>query len=243
MSSLGVRGWLSLEGQLRSSKFAQLMQYRLRSKSLQSPLEYRPNDSDLEAFLQVFVRREYDAIGPIAPGGLIIDCGANVGYSSARLLMRHPGAHVIAVEPDAGNFRLLQKNLSSFGSSVIAIEGAVWSRDCGLVFDRDAFRDGLSWSVQVREAAENESADVRAFDISSLMQMRGDERVALLKMDVERSELEIFRTRPDWITQCDNIAIELHDQECERTFFSAIADEGFHVTRSGELTICSRARS
>jgi FkbM family methyltransferase len=201
---------------------------------------YRPEDSDVEAFLQVFVRQEYDRIGDVDPAGLILDCGANVGYTTAWLLARYPNAHVIAVEPHPDNFRMLQRNLSPFGSSVTLVQGAVWSHECGLVYDRAGFRDGLSWATRVREASDGETATIRGFTVESLLKDREPSRIALLKMDVEGSEAVIFAGRPEWIGQCDNIAIELHDERCSELFFAAIAGEGFTVVKDGELTFCKR---
>ena len=241
ISSLGVVGWLTHEAQIRSARAAQRMGHRLRAKSSRHPLEYRAGESDLDVFNQIFIDREYDSIREIARGGLIVDCGANVGYSSAWFLSRFPDAHVIAVEPDSGNFSMLRRNLAPFGSSVTAVHGAVWSKECGLAFDEVPYRDGLSWSVRVREFVSGESASVHSFDIPSLMQMRNAHRIALLKVDIERAEIEVFGpSSRSWIPLCDTIVIELHDAECERVFFSAIAGEGFSISRAGELTICTR---
>ena len=242
ISSLGIVAWLTFEAQIRSDRVAQRMGHRLRTKTSRYPLEYRAGESDLEVFNQIFIHREYDSIREITRGGLIVDCGANVGYSTAWFLSRFPESHVIAVEPDAGNFALLRSNLAPFGSSsVTAVHGAVWSKECGLAFDDVPFRDGLSWSVRVREAGADETAAVRAFDIPALMQMRNARRIALLKVDIERAEIEVFGpSSRSWIPLCDTIVIELHDAECEKVFFSAIDGEGFSVSRAGELTICTR---
>jgi FkbM family methyltransferase len=209
-------------------------------KGLDSPLEYRAGESDLEAFIQVLVRNEYEAIGSLDPDGVIIDCGANVGYTTAWLHRLYPRAHIIAIEPNPDSFRVLQRNVSSFSDSVTLIRGAVWSRPVGLAFERSGFRDGLSWSTRVREPKATEQAQVTGYDIPSLVSGLSEKRIALLKMDVEGAESEIFANATEWVQRCDVIAIELHDEECERVFRSAIASEDFSVFKSGELTICRR---
>jgi len=40
---------------------------------------------------------------------LIIDAGANIGATSVFYALAVPNAQVVAIEPDAGNFELLQK--------------------------------------------------------------------------------------------------------------------------------------
>ena len=52
----------------------------------------------------------------------------------------------------------------------------------------------MQWATQVRAAAENSaaSADTDAFDVPTLMRMCSVPEIDLLKIDVERSELESF---------------------------------------------------
>ena len=62
--------------------------------------------SDRAVFNQIFIEQEYACLNHVKDPKLIMDCGANVGYSSLWFLNRYPGAHMIAIEPDAGNFKL-----------------------------------------------------------------------------------------------------------------------------------------
>jgi FkbM family methyltransferase len=64
---------------------------------------------------------------------LIVDCGANVGYSSAYFLSKFPTSTVIAAEPDSGNFDLLLQNLSD-GDRFMAIKAVAWPFDEPLQF-------------------------------------------------------------------------------------------------------------
>lgn len=241
LSSLGIDGYVLFQAQVRSDALSSTLRHRLRARESVVPLFYRPGQSDLEAFIDIFVNEQYAAVGPIDPHGLILDCGANVGYSVAWFLSRYPHAHVVAVEPDGGNYQQLLKNVAPFGKAVTAMQAGVWSSDCGLTFDENNYRDGLGWSIKVREALPGEAAAVRGMDIPALMALRNATEIALLKMDIERSEIEVFGPSSQaWIPKCDKIAIELHDDECEKTFFGAIDGHCFSVRRSGELTICER---
>jgi hypothetical protein len=67
---------------------------------------------------------------------LIIDCGANVGYSSAYFLSRFPYCQVIAVEADPDNFVILRRNLDRYEDRVRLIHVGVWSQKVGLVLSR-----------------------------------------------------------------------------------------------------------
>lgn len=77
------------------------------------PLRCRAGTSDQGVFNQIFVQRACQCLDDVASADLIVDCGANVGYSSAYFLSRFPGATVIAVEPDAQNFAALEWNLQA----------------------------------------------------------------------------------------------------------------------------------
>jgi FkbM family methyltransferase len=241
--ALGLRGWLTWQWNARSRRLARLSGYRLRSKDARYAMKYRPGESDLTVFRQIFIEREYSCLDHyVCPdGGLVVDCGANVGYSSAYFLSRFPTARVVAVEPDRDNFRMLEENTRPFGNRVSLLNTGVWSHACGLVFGQKPFRDGMAWAVQVREARPGETAELEAVDIPTILRMTGAARIALLKVDIERAELALFGPGcREWVSRCDAIVIELHDEECERTFFAAIDGEGFEVSRCGELTVCLR---
>jgi len=241
LARLGWKGWLSSQARSRSKLAEKALGYRAWSRLLAGPVAYRPGESDLDVFRQIFIEREYACLDNEPIEGLILDCGANVGYSSAYLLDRFPRAHLIAVEPDRGNFEMLKKNVARFGDRATCVHGGVWSRRCGLVFDENPYRDGRAWAIRVREAAEGETAAIEAYSIPDLLAMSPFKRISLLKMDVERAEIEIFGTgRTEWVQACDRIVIELHDDECERAFQAGIAGQDFVQSHSGELTVCLR---
>jgi FkbM family methyltransferase len=242
LQRLGWKGWLTWQARSRSKLAEKALGYRAWTRLLSAPIAYRAGESDLDVFRQIFIEREYSCLDGEEIDGLIIDCGANVGYSSAYLLERFPRAHLLAVEPDQGNFEMLLKNVARFGDRATCVHGGVWSNRCGLVFDENPYRDGRAWAIRVREARQGETAAIEAFSIPDLMAMTQNDRVSLLKMDVERAEIQIFGSRQtEWVAACERIVIELHDEECERVFHEAIAGQGFLQSRSGELTVCLRS--
>ena len=193
--------------------------YCVRTRAARHPLWIRPGTSDLDAFRQVFLEREYAALGDVEDVNLVIDCGANVGYASAWFLNRYPTCRLIAVEPDPGNFAMLQRNLAPYGDRVRLVRSGLWSRPCGLKVSATPFRDGREWSVQVREARTGEMPDLTAVDLSSLLAQSGAARISILKIDIEGAERFVFAENYEsWIERFDALAIELHDDECRRSF-------------------------
>lgn len=213
----------------------------MRSSRADHPLVARTHTSDGQVFYQVFARLEYSCVDDMSDVSLIIDCGANVGYSSAYFLSRFPDAKLITVEPDPGNFKILQRNLEPFGSRMRLIQSGIWSHSCGLVISEEKFGDGREWAIQVRETKPGEAPQMTALDIGTLLRESGKARISILKIDIERAEAVVFSSNfESWIDKVDNLVIELHDEECQRIFFKAIEGQGFEISHSGELTVCRR---
>jgi len=218
----------------------------LRSTYARYPVSCRPDTSDPLAFCQIFVDREYDCVDDVTQASLIVDCGANVGYSAAYFMSRFPSCDLVAVEPDPNNFQLLCRNLAPYGKAARAIQTAVWSRPARLAISETKYRDGREWARQVRECKADEEAGFLAVDIGGLLAESRHPRISILKMDVEGAEAVIFSEHVEsWIDQVDCMVIELHDDStfgnASSAFAKAIAGRRFSVTRSGELTVCKRS--
>lgn len=216
--------------------------FHLNSRRSLFPLLCRRNTSDLDVFRQIFVQREYKCIDDVKDASVIVDCGANVGYSSAYFLSRFLNAQVIAVEPDPDSFEILKKNVEPFGNRITPIRAAVWSHPGPLAISQDRYRDGREWSRQVQETKELDKATVAAVDIPQLLAMAQSDHISILKIDIEQAERVVFAANcQSWLGKVDTIVIELHDQECERIFYQAISQQDFRTHRHGELTICRRS--
>jgi FkbM family methyltransferase len=210
------------------------------SKLVKSRLKFRPGASDHAVFFQIFIHREYGCLDRLRDVSLIIDCGANVGYTSAYLLNRFPRARVVAVEPDPHTFAVLQANLAPYRDRSRAICSAVWSHSANLVFSGN--QPGAEWTHSVRPANDSEASNVSAIDIGTLLEESGAERISILKIDIEGAEADVFSSNYEhWINRVDNLVIELHSDKCQSIFQTAIAAEKFTISEHGELTVCTRS--
>ncbi len=88
---------------------------RLHPPTLLHPVELRLASTDAEVYGQVLMNKEY---APIADRFVktIVDCGANVGLTSAYLLSQLPDAQVVAIEPFPANAEICRRNLAPYGS-------------------------------------------------------------------------------------------------------------------------------
>lgn len=243
ISNLGWGNFLLFWRHRRLQRW-QTKPFSLFSPHSRIPLQCRPFSSDLAVYKQIFAQREYSCLDhlPLNAAGLILDCGANVGFSSAYFLSRFSQSTVLAVEPDPGNYAALTSNLKPFGARVHARRAAVWSRVTRLSLIKDApGSDGKEWSRIVRETASDDGCLVDAVDIPSLIEQSGFDRVFILKMDVEGAEAAIFQSNCDgWLPLVDQIVIELHGADCNSIFQKAVAPFGFTLRRHAELTIAER---
>ena len=209
----------------------------LKAKGCKHPVWARYQSSDLDVFYQIFIEEEYFALNNLQESKLIIDCGANVGYSSIYFLNQYPQAHIIAVEPDEENFKVCQKNFEPYSERVTLIRSAIWSHKTGLVVH--SYGEGEEWGVQVKECQENQTPDLLATDIQSLLKLSGTKSIDLLKIDIEGAESVVFsQNYHQWLNHVQNIVIELHGKECENAFLQALSGYEYKLSNSGELTIC-----
>jgi FkbM family methyltransferase len=205
---------------------------------------------DIDVFNEIYRGHEHDWDLPDAPRS-IVDAGAYTGLTTAFYAMRYPEAQVIALEPGAENFALLLRNTSGL-DNVRAVQAALWSKSGRLALT-DAGREAWGLVVSEPEADRPGSGSVvsapvvkapvvEALALSDLLHQYGVDRVQLLKLDVEGSEVEIFSDAGRWIDRVDGICIELHDRfrpGCSRAFYSAVGEFPVEL-RSGEKILVTR---
>ncbi len=217
---------------------------KLNPKIAKYPIYLRPATSDVSVFTQIFIEREYLPLDRLKNISHIIDCGANIGLSSAYFLSLFPNASLTAIEPEIGNYKMLRKNLSPYSQRVSTINGAIWPKSEALQLSPNQYRDGREWSFTVTNKLSNRPEQIQGYTIPELLQKREHKDRVLLKIDIEGAETPILKENLAWMNLVEALAIELHDDSpfgpSTTLFHNAIADKGFHIEKSGELTICIR---
>ena len=225
---------------LQNLGFPEPESWRVRPHQALHPLIARlRNSSDMDVFHQIFTAEEYSPLKNMKNISLVLDLGANVGYSSVYFLSCFPNAIVVAVEPDEFNVEVCRINLKPYGDRALLLHGAVWTERTMLCLSRGSYGDGREWATQVVLPSRDRVGYVQAWDVGSLIDMAGAEMVDLLKVDIERAELAVFgESAKTWIPRVRNICIELHGPDCQKAFFNALAGFDYELEYSGELTIC-----
>ena len=215
--------------------------YKLKSRHTRFPLWCRPGTSDITMYGEIICSRAFRCLDGVRDATLILDCGANVGYSSAYFLSRYPGARVIAIEPDPDNFKLLERNLAPYAGRYQAIHSAIWSHPTGVVLSEDRLGLGNECARTVRPIRPGEAPAMQTLDIGTILDRSGFERISILKMDIEGAERMVFASNYErWLARVDNMVLDLEDAECERVFEKAIAGQGFEVSTCDHQRVCLR---
>jgi FkbM family methyltransferase len=215
----------------------------MRVAQARFPFHLRVPSTDVWMFEQIFIHREYD-FDVTRPPRTIVDAGANIGLASICFASRFPEARIIAIEPEASNFALLERNVAPY-RNVTALRAALWHEDGPLdLVDPDLGKSGFM--TQDPRATEESFGRVLhrvpGMTVERVMREQGIEHIDILKIDIEGAEREVFRDASRWLGAVDALIVELHEPMkpgCERSFYAATA--GFGPSwRQGENVFLSR---
>lgn len=138
----------------------------------------------LNAYMQYkdeVVRRIYDFDTDVA-SPLVIDGGANVGAFSIATRRKHPGARIIAFEPDPAIYAMLGENLERNGvRGVTLVNAAIGGAAGEASFAPDGEAGGL-----LRDTG---SVRVRVETLSRYLESEVD----FVKLNIEGAELDVLR--------------------------------------------------
>lgn len=157
------------------------------------------------------------ALKAARPGSLCVDLGANVGKFTNLCL--DAGMRVISFEPDPDTFQRLSRDVKDHPDATLYNQ-AVGIRADRLRLrrlhlwtpDQDVWTEGSSVVFQDALMDDDNSVEVEVIDFVSFLQ-NIDERVAILKVDIEGSEWELFPAliAAGALEKIDYIFMETHE--------------------------------
>jgi FkbM family methyltransferase len=218
--------------------------FRVKVPGISDPLNIRPRTSDRYVFEQIFLDDDYALHTDLRPR-FIIDGGANIGYASIYFANRYPDADIVAIEPNSANFAILCENVRKY-PRIQPLRAGIWNKRGILAVD-----DSLgSWGGTVSEVfrkTENNSTDFAdALTLDDIRIRSGNERIDLLKLDIEGAERELFLAPcRSWLALTNVIIIELHDRikpGCSEALEHAIRGDHFVRSNRGENVVLVRSR-
>jgi FkbM family methyltransferase len=138
----------------------------------------------------------------------IIDAGANIGDETARFLIHHSNASIVAVEAAERNFNFLEKTFQKV-PNVTLIRGAVWPVKANL----KVVPGGRMEAFRVIETPDLQES-IPAWSIRDIIEKMGWDRIDILKLDIEGSEYELFtRNYEEWVGKVNVFIFEVPDND------------------------------
>lgn len=223
------------------------------------PFWLRANRSDHSIFWQSIVRQQYDLSGfpqlreiekraqkMLAAGKVpvIIDGGANIGLSLRTFAHDFPFAHVVAVEPDSENLRVLRANAKDVATPHTIVQAGIAARSghCRVV---SRYRGSAGLQTACCEADHPDA--IRTCTVPELTAMVPGGVPWIVKLDIEGAQDELFSVHTEWVGTADLIILELDDwafpwSGSSVNFFRALSRYRFDYLLADELILAFRHR-
>lgn len=199
-------GWLWTIGH-RILKILKVEEFKVRVRNLDQPVYIRIANSDIYEFKQSLGSWQEEFDLGYTPD-LIIDAGANVGYTSLRFLQKYPKSKIIALEPEPSNIKQFIKNCSKY-KNITLEQAAIWPTSRMLSF---ISLDVASNSFQVKEEPKGE---IRGISFLDLIDKYKIDKIDLLKIDIEGSEKFLLEDSNvnGWLDKVGTMLIESHEHK------------------------------
>jgi FkbM family methyltransferase len=140
---------------------------------------------------------------------LIIDCGANIGLSVLYFKQLYPHAAVLAYEPDADNFSLLQKNITqNHLSGVECRQRAIWVHNDIITFASD----GSQGSGITQDEEQRNVVHLKAVRLADILK---EQKVNFLKIDIEGAEVDVINDCEPYLHNVEQLFVEYHGKAAE----------------------------
>jgi len=164
-------------------------------------IRYRLNKGDLHSIREIWFEEAYRL--PFGdPSGVLLDLGANIGMTSVWLSKRFSFTQVIAVEPDPNNAALARQNLGLNRIPGQVLEATIGPREGSARFEFSELSNLGKLSEKGRL--------VQMISVDTIIKKFAVTRFALVKIDIEGGEQELFDGPTAWLATVDAIIIEFH---------------------------------
>jgi FkbM family methyltransferase len=157
----------------------------------------------------------------------ILDCGANIGFSSLSYKRKYPKAKIIAFEPDPTFLPVLKRNLSHNGAvDVEIVDAAVWTENATSYW----YIEGVDGSHLGDDSLDpSKRTTVKTIDLREYL----NRTVDLLKLDIEGAEYRVIDHVKRYLGNVKSLSIECHVTQNSIGDFGkmigTLKEEGFHV--------------
>ena len=218
-------------------------------------------------YREIFERESYFQHGiTIKDGDIVFDVGANIGMLALFVHQRCRGAQVFAFEPIPAVFEVLSINVETHGLNARLFRcglGDVTSEMAFTYYPKMSLMSGAyadasedervtrAFMINVdprtekfakallRGKFEGERVECELRRLSDIVLENAVDRIDLLKIDVEKSELDVLGgvDESDW-KKIRQLVVEVHDIDGRLSFVAGMLEQrGFQVTVEQDLAL------
>lgn len=197
---------------------------RLRMSGSTVVLRFR--QQDIYAIGEILHERAYRLQSPLPSRPVIVDAGANIGVAALWLACRYPDARLHCLEPESRSFTLLKHNLRQLPNArcKLAALGAHTGEVSLFVSANGSVHSIFDPGAPARVET------VPCIRLGDYLDRNSIERVDLLKLDVEGSELAVLQGLGPHIERVGVIVGEFHERLVDAArFYGFMRQHGFRV--------------
>ncbi|MGI9119212.1 MAG: FkbM family methyltransferase [Acidimicrobiales bacterium] len=159
------------------------------------------NRGDIEGIREVWVEETYRPPFDMHPA-VVVDLGANIGFTSVFFAIRYKCTTIVAVEPAPANAELARRNFQANSVAGQVVEAAVGPCDGTIGFEehRDSNR-GRTGGTE---------CPVPMLSMSSILALTPNGKADLVKMDIEGGEEALLLGDVSWLANVGALIVEFH---------------------------------
>lgn len=161
---------------------------------------------------EILCKNEYPALSFLqGHQGAVLDIGANIGCASLIFSISYPSATVFAFEPSKDTYKFLLLNTNAL-PNVRCFNYGLYNRDCCVKLYTGKFASVTgSIGQSMLNSSEFEMVELRR--VSSFITYHGLDRILLIKIDTEGSEVPILRDIEPLLDRVESIILEYHSEQ------------------------------
>jgi FkbM family methyltransferase len=172
------------------------------TRLLGPPLECPDAQHFLEKVEILFDQERYRFVAAGDPPR-ILDCGPGIGLSICYFKRLYPKSKITAFEPDPRAFEVCKRNCESWSAGdVELVPTAVWDRETTALLLLDLHRPARLGEP----GGDGEATEVRTCRLRDYL----DEKVDLLRLNIEGAELEVLDDCADLLGRVENLIVHYH---------------------------------
>ncbi|MDO8625999.1 MAG: FkbM family methyltransferase [Candidatus Magasanikbacteria bacterium] len=185
---------------------------KFRGRSL---VIYTRDEADKSVVAEIFKLEEYRICAAVIEKAkfAIADVGAHAGFFTLYAKAINPAVEVAALEPEANNLIFLKKHLNENNISGVRIVAGALARASGegvLKLSPDSHNHELLLSK--RGKLNEGEIPVKVYSLADLIKFSQSGKLALIKMDIEGGEYEVFAgATPEDFGNIGAIIMEYHN--------------------------------